>query len=161
MTFTLTPPEYKDIRFLLFKSYIFRMFHWKWQCEPRWGPMEAKQLKSLLIENPKLTEREFALGLKNIAESDDIPDRQRPGYWLPKLDSYIVHNHNVYGRNPDAKTGETFAERDANSTRAAAGRVLANLERNGQNGVALTQANERRLPKSTTFRPRALPSAGD
>ena len=64
VTFALTPPEPKDTRFSAFKDYIFRMFRWAWDCDPRWGPMEARQLKSLLEENPTMTDRDFALALK-------------------------------------------------------------------------------------------------
>ena len=157
MTFALTPPEYKDMRFLAFKALIFRMFQWKWQCDPRWGPMDAKQLSSLLVENPKLTDREFALGLKNLAESDDVPARQRPGYWLPKFDAYLVHNHNVYGRDPNAKTGETFAERDAAGTSSAIERIRQNLARAGNNGHTLGEAPERRENQSVVGRHKQLP----
>jgi len=161
VTFALTPPEYKDTRFIIFKDYIFRMFRWAWDCDPRWGPMEARQLKSLLEENPTMTDKEFALALKNIAQSDDIPARQRPGYWLPRLDEYVVHQHDRFRRDPNAKSGETFAERDATNTRQAARRILENLERANGNVAALGQAPERRENGTTPRRLDALPSPGD
>jgi hypothetical protein len=161
MEFSLTCPEPKDTRFIVFKDYIFRMFHWVWDCDPRWGPMEARQLKSLLEENPNMTDRDFALALKNIAQSDDIPARQRPGYWLPRLDEYIVHNHDRFRRDPNAKSGETFDERDATNTAQAARRILENLSRNNGNGAALGQVNERRANGTVTQRSRALPSGSD
>lgn len=157
MTFQLTPPEFRDTRFILFKDYIFRMFHWAWDCDPRWGPMEARQLKSLLEENPTMTDRDFALALKNIAKSDDIPARQRPGYWLSRLDEYVVHNHDRFRRDPNAKSGETFAERDATSTAQAARRILENLSRNDGNVESNRKTLQRGTNGSVTPRPRGLP----
>lgn len=160
-SFSLTSPEPKDTRFTLFKDYIFRMFRWAWDCDPRWGPMEARQLKSLLEENPTMTDRDFALALKNIAQSDDIPARQRPGYWLPRLDEYVVHSHDRFRRDPSAQSGQTFAERDSNNTIQAAQRVLANLECHGANVHTLREAPERRENGPTAQRPRALPGNCD
>jgi len=62
------------------------------------GGMEARNLWNLLQEMPELTEKDFCLALKNLVNSADIPAMQRPGYWLPKLDSYLVHHHNTFGR---------------------------------------------------------------
>src|ERR1700690_2448216 len=101
--FSLTPPEPNETRFTPFREMIFRCFRWKWRVEPRWGGMESRNLSLLLAEMPDLTLQEFAVALKHLVESDDIPACQRPGYWLPKLDSYLVHPHNTFGRNPDAQ----------------------------------------------------------
>jgi hypothetical protein len=112
----LTPfdPPQKDDRFTKFREWIDRAYIWKWNAKPRWGGMEARNLWNLLQEMPELTEKDFCLALKNLVNSADIPAMQRPGYWLPKLDSYIVHHHNTFGRNPNAPT-ETFANRDERS----------------------------------------------
>jgi hypothetical protein len=100
--FTLTPPPLKDTRFTKFREWIEKAVMWKWQAAPRWGAMEGKQLSLLLGEMPDLTERDFCLALKNLLNSDDIPAMQRPGFWLPRLESYIVHPHDRFSRNPEA-----------------------------------------------------------
>jgi hypothetical protein len=124
----LTPfdPPQKDYRFTKFREWIDRAYIWKWNAKPRWGGMEARNLWNLLQEMPELTEKDFCLALKNLVNSADIPAMQRPGYWLPKLDSYLVHHHNTFGRNPDAtiETAQTQRERRTDS---AFERVRTNL----------------------------------
>src|SRR5882724_10906788 len=121
-SFSLTPPEFftNDARFSAFKELIFRMFNWKWHCDPRWGPMEANQLSRLLGEMPDLETGEFAVALRNVAHSEDIPERQRPGFWLPKIDGYIVHHHNTFGRNPHAQIESASSQRARRSSAALA-----------------------------------------
>lgn len=124
MDLILTPTDDYETRFTPFREMIFRAFRWKWSCEPRWGGMESNQLSRLLAEMPALELKEFALALKNIVQSDDIPERQRPGYWLPKLDSYLVHTHNTFGRNPNAEI-PTAQKARARASDAAFERVRA------------------------------------
>lgn len=126
--FSLTSPQFSDreTRFTVYKNWIFRAVRWKWGCDPRWGGQEANQLWRLLQEMPQLGEKEFCLALKNILNSDDIPQMQRPGYWLPRLESYIVHPHNAYGRNPDATIPTAHIQRTQRSSNAIE-RVRENL----------------------------------
>jgi hypothetical protein len=138
--FELTPPPMKDERFMKFREWIFRAVNWKWNANPRWGGAEAKNLSSLLAEMPELTEREFCLALKNLLNSDDVPAMQRPAYWLPKIESYIIHAHNTFGRNPDAAI------------------TTAQTQRARRNSAAIEQAiqNRRIAPNSS----RDLPAEG-
>jgi hypothetical protein len=158
--FSLTSPEPKDNRFQVFKLLIEQMFMWRWHVMPRWGAPEADQLKRFIKENSTLTDLEVKRALYNLSQSSDIPEMQRPSRWLPRLESYVVHNHNVYGRNPDAKTGETFAERDSASTSAAAERIKQNLRRPSEHVPAPTPSNEPRVDGSVPTRHRQLSAGG-
>lgn len=109
MDLVLSAPELKDTRFTVFQSWIFRAVRWKWGSDPRWGAMEAKQLWNLLQEMPQLSEKDLCLALRNLLNSSDIPAMQRPGYWLPRLESYMVHEHNTFGRNPNANSSAIAA----------------------------------------------------
>lgn len=128
--FVLTPFDGNSSRHSLFKEMIFRAVKWKWGMEPRWGAIEGKNLDRFLAEMPQVTEREFAIALKHLLESDDVPAMQRPGYWLPRLESYIIHSHNCFGKRRDA------GSKAANSKNAAE-RFLADKRRN-HSGVPAT-----------------------
>lgn len=141
--FELTPVPDKDDRFTKFRTWIFRAYLYYWQCEPRWGGMEARNLMTFLQENPKVTEQEFCFGLKNLCTSSDVPQRQRPGYWLPKFDAYLNHSHDRFGVNPDAeiktarsenqrRTAEAFERVRARENRLLAGEDGARLSVEGQ-----------------------------
>jgi hypothetical protein len=139
MEFTLTAPDPtppKDTRFAAFKEWIERAYQWKWNAMPRWGGMEAKNLWTLLQEMPDLKEKQFCIALKNLLNSHDIPAMQRPGYWLPKIDSYLVHHHNTFGRNPNVTIENSQTQR-TRRTDSAIERVRENLRTAANSGKHL------------------------
>lgn len=139
----LTSPDGFNSKHARFRDWIFRAFRWRFECDPRWGPADAKQLDNLLKENPSITEKEFCLALKNILQSDDVPERQSPRFWLPRLESYVNHSHNTFGRKPNAqidtaqtqrKTRNQLAFEQARKSRQVAGGNDRNLALEGTVG---------------------------
>jgi hypothetical protein len=116
--FLLTSGEPTESRFTLFRRRIFGAYQQKWGSDPRWGGMEQNQLARLLKEMPKLTLEEFALAVQNALASDDIPEQQRPGLWLPRLESYLKHAHDRFSRKPNGK-GQQITDYFENELRLA------------------------------------------
>src|ERR1035438_7783196 len=112
MEFALSPPEQHDTRFKLFKAMIFRFYKWKWGYDCPWSASEAKQLFELLKSSPTLDVQTFTRWLYNYGLSQDIAPGERPRAFIPRIHRYSITNLDRFGRDPNAKTGETFAERD-------------------------------------------------
>ena len=150
-----------DNRFTPFRERIVAFYTWRWQQECAWDGSESNQLARLLKACPKLDVNTFSRWLYNYGLSDDIAPGERPREFLPRIHRYSQTHLDRFGRDPNAKTGETFADRDSSNTAANARRVLENLERNGANGQPHRQTILGSAAAAAPRRPRALPSSSD
>lgn len=152
----------KDItRFQEFKVRIFAFYTWRWNQECPWDGGESNQLSRLLKCCPKLEVTEFSRWLFNYGRSDDISPGERPRKFLPRIHDYSITRLDRFRRDPHARTGETFAERDSTNTAEAARRILENLGRNGSHVVPDRKAVLRGENETTPRRPERLFLEGD
>ena len=163
MAFELTAPEpdLGGVRFRIFREVIQRFYLWRWNQDCPWDGSESNQLSRLLRANPTLDVMDFRRWLMNYGQSDDITPGERPRKFLPRIHDYSVTALDRFGRDQNAKSGETFAERDAKGTDSAIARVRENLNRAGSNGHTITQALDGKVDQSILARRKQLPSAGD
>src|ERR1700687_5084315 len=119
MTFALTPSDGNGNRFADFKLVCMRFYEWKWGHGCPWDGSDANQLSRLLKASPELDLLTFRRWLLNYGESEDISPGERPRKFLPRIHDYSVVPLDRYRRDRNAKSGETFAERDAAGTSAA------------------------------------------
>lgn len=108
-----------DPRFTPFRERIFAFYKWRWDQECAWDASESNQLSRLLKSSPNLEINQFSRWLYNYGQSEDIAPGERPRAFLPRIHRYSVTNLDRYGRDPNAKSGQTFAERDESATRQA------------------------------------------
>src|ERR1035441_9108548 len=131
-----------DPRFTPFRERIVAFYTWRWNQECPWDGSESGNLARLLKACPKLDVNTFSRWLYNYGMSDDISPGERPRKFLPRIHDYSVTHLDRFRRDPNAKSGETFADRDATNTIAASRRIREDLRRAGQNVPALTQTDE-------------------
>jgi hypothetical protein len=155
--FALSPPEQNETRFVPFREMVFRFYKWRWGYECPWSAGEGKQLSELLKSSPTLDLPTFALWLKRYGESEDIAPGERPRRFLPRIHNYSVAALDRFGRDKNAKNGETFAERDARSTSSAIERVRQNLASTERHVDALGAGAERGKDSAVARRHKQLP----
>jgi hypothetical protein len=151
-----------DPRFTPFKERIFAFYRWRWSNgECPWDGSEANQLSKLLKSCPKLSIQDFSRWLYNYGQSEDIAPGERPRAFLPRIHRYSVTNLDRYGRDPNVRPGETFAERDEKGNSTAFERARQNRRGPTVNVPAIEQIHDGGKNQSLARRPRVLPSGGD
>src|SRR5438105_2574918 len=105
MTFALTSPEPRDIRFAAYRDLIERGHRWAcvnvWCCpvfEVGWDMRDAAQLRRHLDSNPQEIPSNFGQALHNYFRSLDHPSGERPFRFLPRIDCYRVKPQNTFRR---------------------------------------------------------------
>src|SRR5262249_989473 len=114
-----------------------RAYYWRYQEPCPWNGGEAKNLKQLLLDFPKLEKIKFAHWLKNYFMSQDYPPGERPRSFLPRISNYSIEPLDRFSRSQNATIENAQAQR-ARRNRAA----LEQAEKNSR----LASNPDRNLP---------------